>query len=325
MSTAMVKVDEQSVLAEYTREQVDLIKSQVAPKATDDELRLFLYVAKKRGLDPLARQIYCIHRSVWNSETRLTEPKMTLQTSIDGFRSIAERTGTYAPGDETWTEDENGPTSATVTVRKLVHGTWLTFSATAHFSEYVQTFFDRKAQADKIAGLWVKMPRVMLAKCAEAKALRKGWPEQLGGLYTDEEMQQADVPADRFAALAQDPPKPAPVAVAPEHQPKVIEAPKPKKSIVPPLPDEITVIPKEILEWIAPLRPLTAVPLRAMTIDDLDLVVEQVRAFHPKFKTAEGKAWLKAIEAQATHLRGEMESFAGAIEDYPANGDEAQP
>lgn len=123
-----------------------------------------------------------------------------------------------------------------------------------------------------------------------------------------------------FEAL--DKPKTAPKFVAPEHKPKTIEAPK-KKAAMPPLPDEVTHIPQEILQWISPLRPLSAVPLRAMTIDDLDLVVEQVRAFHPKFKTPEGKAWLTAIEAQATHLRGEMESFAGAIEDYPAN-DEAQ-
>ena len=40
-------------------------------------------------------------------------------------------------------------------------------------------------------GNWIKMPRIMLAKCAEAQALRRGWPEDLSGIYAPEEMDQA--------------------------------------------------------------------------------------------------------------------------------------
>ena len=96
-----------------TPAQVDLIKSQIAVGATDDELKLFLHVADKSGLDPLSKQIYFIKRS----------GKMTIQTAIDGFRAIADRTGQYIGSSDPVFED-NGkiPAKATVTVNKVVGG-----------------------------------------------------------------------------------------------------------------------------------------------------------------------------------------------------------
>lgn len=160
---------------EFTEDQVGLIKKQFAPSATDAELQLFLYQCRQTGLNPMTRQIYCIHRA----------GKMTVQTSIDGFRVIAERSGVYAGQDEPeFTEDEKGNIiKCKVTVYKFsANGQrYPAAVGVAYWSEYAQQ-----------SPMWTKMKHTMLAKCAEALALRKAFPQDLSGLYTSDEMQQAD-------------------------------------------------------------------------------------------------------------------------------------
>ena len=159
---------------------VDLIRRTVAQGASPDELKLFLYTARRAGLDPLARQIYYVRR----------QGKGTVQVSIDGLRLIADRTGRYAGGDaaEFLGETDAGmPAIARVTVYKMVGGVRCPFSATARWEEY----YPGEAQGFT----WRKMPHTMLAKCAEALALRRAFPADLSGLYTHEEMAQAGSPS----------------------------------------------------------------------------------------------------------------------------------
>lgn len=168
----------------FTKEQVALIRSQIAPKATPDELSLFLHQCKRTGLDPFARQIYAIHRKSGGQE------KMTIQTSIDGFRVIAERSNDYAGQDEPFfTYKPDGTIeSAKVTVYRFRRDNrYPAAVGIAFWDEYCQ----RDYQGNPMA-MWAKMPRVMLSKVAEAIALRKAYPQDLSGLYTTEEMNQAD-------------------------------------------------------------------------------------------------------------------------------------
>ena len=156
-------------------EQIELIRHQVAPKATHGELALFLQVAASRGLDPFAKQIYAIHRG----------GRMTIQTGIDGYRAMAEATGQYAGNDDpVFVENEAGaPAKASVTVWRLVDGVRVAFTASARMSEY---------RPEGNARMWSRMPHTMLGKCAEALALRKAFPSALSGVYTSAEMDQAD-------------------------------------------------------------------------------------------------------------------------------------
>ena len=165
MSTELIKL-------EFTDDQVKLIKSQIAPKATNDELALFLYQARRTGLDPLARQIYCLPIG----------GKMSIQTSIDGFRVVAERSGDYAGQDEPEFIEKDGKIEcAKVRVyRWKGEQRYLAAVGVAYMSEYKQN-----------SPMWSKMPHTMLAKCAEALALRKSYPQDLSGIYTGDEMAQA--------------------------------------------------------------------------------------------------------------------------------------
>lgn len=171
----------------WTDEQVELVKRTVANGATDDELALFMHIAQKSGLDPFAKQLYCIKR----------EGKMAIQTGIDGYRLIADRTGLYAGSDEPVYSEKIGdafPYSATVTVYKLVNKEPRPFSATAHWAEYYP------GEGNK-GFMWRKMPRLMLGKCAESLALRKAFPQELSGVYTHEEMELEDRPESQTNML----------------------------------------------------------------------------------------------------------------------------
>jgi phage recombination protein Bet len=162
------------VARENFRERLDLIKALIAPGASDAELDLFSEVCRRTGLDPVQRQIYSIPRGT----------SRTIQTGIDGYRLIAQRTGEYAGSDDAIydAETEDHPNRATVTVWRLVEGVPRGFTATARWSEYKPTLGDQ---------MWQKMPYLMIAKCAEALALRKAFPQELSGIYTDAEMDQA--------------------------------------------------------------------------------------------------------------------------------------
>jgi phage recombination protein Bet len=194
VSTAIAKVSPTSIAAgSFTDDQVSLIKRTICAGSTDDELSLFVTTAKRLGLDPFARQIFAVKR--WDSRTR-TEV-MAIQVSIDGFRLVAERTGAYAPGSRTEYEyDDAGKlVRATAFVKKFTHGTWHETPEDAYYEEYVQTNKEGKPNA-----MWARMPRVMLAKCAEARALRRAFPLELGGVYIPEELDQAENARPAFRA-----------------------------------------------------------------------------------------------------------------------------
>jgi len=212
----------------YTREQIDLIKRQVAVGVTDDELRLFLYQCQRTGLDALTRQIYAIKRRSRRPDGSYEE-RMSIQTSIDGFRLIAQRSGEYrgqvgpfwcgttGAWRDVWLAD-HPPTAAKV-------GVWR-----KDFAEPVWGVARTDAYASRndrgYTGLWRNMADTMIAKCAEALALRKAFPHELSGIYSGDEINEAvDHDSGEVVQAPRQLPKPKP-------QPKATPQPAGPQTIV---------------------------------------------------------------------------------------------
>ncbi|WP_145497564.1 recombinase RecT [Streptomyces sp. CFMR 7] len=178
-------------------------------------LAMFFHYCVRTGLDPFARQIYMIGRKNWKAVDDPDEPERiwTIQTGIDGFRTIAHRSAAKA-GESISYEDtvyydsegtaydvwpfKSNPAAIKVTV---LRGT-SRFPFIAKWEEFAPTYYDPKQGMYVVAKMWLQMPVHMLRKCAEAGSLRMAAPQDLSGVYVDEEMARAD--ADAVVREAED-------------------------------------------------------------------------------------------------------------------------
>jgi phage recombination protein Bet len=197
----------------FTGRQLELIRNTVAKDCQPDEFNLFIAVAQRAGLDPFRKQISAL---VFN-KNKPDKRRMSIITGIDGLRAIAARSARYRPDENepeyTYEPSLKGATNPLGVEKAVVRiyirdeggHEWRPVSGVAYWDEFAPISEEwgedpqtgrRKPTGKQVLdtqGNWGRMPRVMLAKCAEAQALRKAFPEDLSGLYEGAEMDQARV------------------------------------------------------------------------------------------------------------------------------------
>lgn len=215
----------------FTDNQIAALQQMGVQDASQGDLAVFFHEVQRTGLDPFARQIYMIGRRTKVDGQCVT--KYTIQTGIDGFRLIARRAadrsheafgepvtawcGADAVWREAWLDAKHPPLAAKVVVQRGQG----TFTGVATLEEYQGT---RKVKDQdgswrtEPTSMWKSKPAIMLAKCAEALALRKAFPQDLSGLYGDDEIQGSDPKEDQQQA---DQPVQAEVMASKEQQEQV--------------------------------------------------------------------------------------------------------
>ena len=182
MSTELVTVDRsQSVMAQYTNEQMKLLTDVLFVGATQQELIFFLTIANRMHLDPFQKQISA------NKYNTKNGPKVTIVVGIDGYRARSAETkqhiGTDAAVFEYDGPSKKVPSVARVTVWKKINGERCSFTGTARWDEFYP--------GDLRGTIWKKMPHNQLSKCAEAQALRMAFSALLADTIMPEENESA--------------------------------------------------------------------------------------------------------------------------------------
>lgn len=171
-----------------TLQQCGIIPANTPPAIA----KMFGRVCGEKRLSPFAKQIYLVPRKDKSGNTTYS-----MQTGIDGYRALAQRSGEFMGCDDYLFDEglteyqmieakKTKPITATCIVKKLApNGGVIETTATVRWEEY--------HPGDKLGFMWKKMPFLMLGKCAESLALRKAFPDALGGIYTKEETNKPEL------------------------------------------------------------------------------------------------------------------------------------
>lgn len=174
---------------------IEVLGNSLYPGASPDSIRLVLAWCRVTGRDPMRRPVHLVPMSVKVSKDKY-EWRDVIMPGIGTYRTDASRTGQYAGK----TEPEFGPTITEtignaevsypqwcrVTVKRLVDGRVCDFTAKELWIENYATAGRNDVTPNT---MWRKRAYGQLAKCAEAQALRMGFPEETGNTNTAEEME----------------------------------------------------------------------------------------------------------------------------------------
>lgn len=182
-------------------ELIDVLRESLYPGAENASIRLVIGYCRASALDPMQKPVHIV--PMWDKQT--SRMRDVIMPGIGLYRTQAARSGEYGGVSEPEfgpdiTEQIEGyeityPQWCRVTVTRLVGGHPATFTATERWKE---NYAVKGGKQRSIApnAMWAKRPYGQLAKCAEAQALRKAFPEA-GSAPTAEEMEGKEFVTER--------------------------------------------------------------------------------------------------------------------------------
>jgi phage recombination protein Bet len=200
MSAPAEKTANALVSSEQRRALITTLQNSLYPCAKTESVEMVLAYCEAAHLDVMQKPVHIVGMSVLNPQTNNYEWRDVIMPGIGLYRIQADRSGSMAGMNEPefgpeisrqFTDKNGQPISVTfpewcrVVVKKLVHGHIVDFVAKEFWLENYTTDSGKSNAPNK---MWRKRPKGQLAKCAEAQALRKGWPD-IGQAPTAEEME----------------------------------------------------------------------------------------------------------------------------------------
>ncbi|MCZ0752543.1 phage recombination protein Bet [Aeromonas enteropelogenes] len=178
----------------------------IYPGANPDSVVMAIDYCKARGLDILLKPVHLVPMQVTDARTKEKVWRDVPMPGIGMYRIQADRSGNYAGADEPVfgpdiTEEFPDPYNQSAkikvtypqwckyTVYKVVNGQRVAFHALERWKENYAT---QSSKSECPNSMWRKRPYAQLAKCTEAQALRKAWPE-IGSEPTAEEMEGKEI------------------------------------------------------------------------------------------------------------------------------------
>lgn len=166
---------------------IKILQATVAKDSTPEEFAMFASFCRSTGLNPFKKEIWFI---------KVNGGRVQMMTGINGYLAIANAHPQFDGMEVDVTTTPQGvPVKATAKVYRKDR-------------RFPSVGIALMAEFRKDTPIWKSMPSVMLTKCAKTIALREAFPQEMNGLYTEEEMPAA------YATPAEDG-KPAPATVIP--------------------------------------------------------------------------------------------------------------
>lgn len=227
-SIATLKQSGEMVTAEHAESIRSALKTSLYPGASDASVDMVLAYCRAAALDPMTKPVHIVPMQVSTGQKDsrgfdVKEKRDIVMPGIGLYRINAARTGEYAGCSEpefgptvtmnysrdVWTDGPNGkrqksalpaqleyPEWCRVTVTRIVDGKECRFSA----KEYWLENYAEKGDSGGPNAMWEKRPFGQLAKCTEAQALRKAFPEAVGSQPTVDEMEGKELRTDAAAS-----------------------------------------------------------------------------------------------------------------------------